>query len=201
MTFMETKMVLSKAEHKSYFDKALNYQDYMQMVEKDAALNLTTDELLSKVALNLQRMKRINKTFQLSDQAKKALTNITSKRKWLVITENWCGDSAQITPVINAFAENSNGNIEVKFIYRDQNPKLIEAHLTNGGKAIPKLIQFNENFEITGEWGPRPAEAIALVKQLKSNPETATNYAEPLHKWYATNKQIAIQGELAELLK
>lgn len=198
---METNIVFTPADNKLYFNKALTYQDYFNRVEKDAALNDTTDELLSKVPLNLQRMKRINKTFQLTDEAKKALSNNTKKRKWLVITENWCGDSAQITPVINALAENSGDKIEVKYIYRDSNPDLINAHLTNGGRAIPKLIELDENFEVTAEWGPRPAEAIALVKQLKSNPETASNYAEHLHKWYTTNKQVAIQNEIAELLK
>lgn len=197
---METQTLLSPSVYKNYFEKAMVYSDYLALVEKDAALNNQTDEHLSKVPLNLQRMKRISKTIQLNDQVKEALNNLQQNKKWLVITENWCGDSAQITPVMQAIAENSNGKIEIRFIYRDQNPELIEAHLTNGGKAIPKLLQLNEQYEITAQWGPRPAEAIALVKELKSNPETSSNYAEHLHKWYTTNKQTAIQKELSELL-
>lgn len=187
-------------DYKSYFEKGYNYPDYFALVEKDAALNNMDDEHLKLVPLNLQRMKRINKTIQLTEDIKNALTSLNGKRKWLVITENWCGDSSQISPVFNALAENSGGKINLRFIYRDQHSELIEAHSTNGGKAIPKLLQFNEAFEITGTWGPRPAEAIALVKQLKSNPETATNFAEHLHKWYTTNKQVAIQNELLKLL-
>ncbi len=198
---LETQTLLSPSVYKSYFEKAIVYSDYMALVEKDAALNNQTDEHLSKIPLNLQRMKRINKTMQLTEQALNALQHNNQNRKWLVITENWCGDSAQITPVINAIAEHSNGKIELCFIYRDQHPELIEAHLTNGGKAIPKLLQFNEQFEITDQWGPRPVEAIALVKELKNNPETSGNYAKHLHKWYTSNEQVAIQNELAKLLK
>jgi hypothetical protein len=89
----------------------------------------------------------------------------------------------------------------MKIVYRDQHLKLIDAHLTNGGRAIPKLIQLDSHFNITGLWGPRPNEAQKLVKALKSNPDTAAKYNEHLHKWYAENKQQAIQAELELLVK
>jgi hypothetical protein len=36
---------------------------------------------------------------------------------------------------------------------------------------------------------------MELVKTLKANPETAPHYAEHLHKWYAQDRQHAIQHE------
>ena len=118
-----------------------------------------------------------------------------------MIAEHWCGDAAQILPVLNNLAKISADKINFKIIYRDQNLDLIDAFLTNGSRSIPKLIQMTENFEITGIWGPRPNEAQSMVLKLKSDPETAPRYAEELHLWYAKDKQKAIENELNKLLK
>jgi hypothetical protein len=34
---------------------------------------------------------------------------------------------------------------------------------------------------------------MALVRELKSQPETAATYGEHLHRWYAENRQVDIQ--------
>ena len=91
--------------------------------------------------------------------------------------------------------------IEVRLLFRDENPELIDAHLTHSARAIPKCIVLNSNFEFEWEWGPRPSQAQLLVKELKSNPSTAQNYADRLHKWYAQNRQQDIQQEFCSLWK
>ena len=66
----------------------------------------------------------------------------------MVISEGWCGDAAQILPVINKMALVSN-KIEFRIVLRDENPALMDAFLTNGGKAIPKVIMIdNESGEV-----------------------------------------------------
>jgi len=75
----------------------------------------------------------------------------------------------------------------------------MQAHLTNGGMAIPKIVQLDAQNLLISDWGPRPQEAQNLVIQLKSNPETAANYSEELHRWYAKDKQQSTVTELLEL--
>ena len=191
---------ISAADYKNYFTNGTTFKDYFLGVEKDAALNANEGQL-SYVPMNLQRMKRILKTMQLTEEIKQAIKNLKERRNWLLISEHWCGDASQISPVIHTIAENSNDMIDLRIVYRDKNPELIDAHLTNNARDIPKLIQLDSDFNITGIWGPRPIEAQTLVKKLKSNPETAATYAESLHKWYTADKQQAIQNELLELLK
>jgi hypothetical protein len=58
----------------------------------------------------------------------------------------------------------------------------------------------DNQFNVTGIWGPRPLVAQNLVKLLKSNPETAEIYAQELHLWYARDKQISIDSEIQKLL-
>ena len=118
-----------------------------------------------------------------------------------MISEHWCGDASQNIPSFNKIAELSAGKIELRIVYRDENTELMDQHLTNSTRSIPKLIQLDEAYNVTGIWGSRPVEAQELIIKLKSNPLTADTYVNELHLWYARNKQIALQGEIVNLLK
>jgi hypothetical protein len=191
--------MLTPSEYKTYWEKGISYSVYLQRFEKEMN-DGTATTMAEKLPINWQRTSRINKHLILDDDSIEELQNLVHKRYWLVLTEHWCGDSAQIVPVMNKIAETSNGKIELRLIYRDQNLSLMNEHLTLGVKSIPKLIQLNTNFEVTGEYGPRPAIAQKLVMDMKSNPLTAPKYSEELHKWYAKDQQVQIQRELMEFI-
>ena len=72
----------------------------------------------------------------------------------------------------------------------------MQAHLTNGGMAVPKIVKLDTHAHLLYDWGPRPVKAQELVIALKSNPETSSNYSEELHKWYAKDKQQSTVNEL-----
>lgn len=190
---------MNSKEYALHFEHAMPYQIYFDGLIAEAS-GTSQNHNSQYLPINLQRSKRIAKTIKLSDEIIEALNNLHHKINWLVISENWCGDSAQVLPVINAIAEASKGKINLRIVYRDQNPDLMNAHLTNGSRSIPILIQLDANFAFINEWGPRPKEAQQLVKALKSNPETAPTYSEKLHKWYADDKTVSIQKELLKLL-
>lgn len=180
--------------YKDYFEKGITYEDYLLNFE--AELNSEIESKYSAyLPMNWQRSKRIEKTLILDSK----FEAIEQRTNWLVISEHWCGDASQILPVIHKISLASKGKINLKIIYRDQYPELIEMHLTNGSKSIPKLIQLDENYSLIKDWGPRPETAQQLVVQLKSNPLTAASYSEEVHKWYAKDKQVQIQSELLAL--
>ena len=158
------------------------------------------EKIKEYIQLNQSRMHRVEKTYTISEEIINQLKTIKHKTYWLVLTEHWCGDASQNLPVFNALAEASNGNIELKLVYRDEHPELMDAYLTNGTKSIPKLIQLDQHFNVTGIWGPRPSLAQKLVKELKSNPETAATYGNQLHLWYAKDKQQSLETEIGKLL-
>ena len=182
--------------YRRYFELGVSYQTYVSNMAKEVLSGIET-KYSKHFPINMQRTRRIEKTFDFSQSSFKLNVNL----KWLVISEHWCGDSAQILPVINKLALASSGKIELRIIYRDENIDFMNAHLTNGALSIPKLIQMNSNFEFMKSWGPRPKAAQELVMKLKSNPETAKTYSEELHKWYAIDKQKAIVDELLMLLE
>jgi len=155
------------------------------------------DPFLAYYDINKHRVKRLRKTIQPVDMS---AFDFKNTRYWLVISEFWCGDAAQITPVIESITNASEGALETRVVFRDEHPELIDTFLTNGSRSVPKIIQLNDQFEVLGSWGPRPKAAQDLVIQLKSNPETAGNYSEWLHKWYADDHQKSIQKELFAFL-
>ncbi|HEX9109339.1 MAG TPA: thioredoxin family protein, partial [Longimicrobiales bacterium] len=53
------------------------------------------------------------------------------RRRWhlLVLSEDWCGDAVNTVPVVARLAELS-GTMELRLLARDQNPDLMDSHLS-----------------------------------------------------------------------
>jgi len=178
--------------------RALPIEDYL-----DDLLGTTPaddDPYAKYLVINQQRVKRLTQRLRLEPETEVAALNAKPGTKWLILSEHWCGDGAQIIPVQAAIARASNGRITARVLFRDQNLELMDQFLTNGGRSIPKTIQLNDSFDLVANWGPRPAEAQELVLRIKSDPDRAHTYNEELHKWYAVNRQQACQEELRLLL-
>src|SRR5690606_14511850 len=106
--------------------------------------------------------------------------------------EPWCGDSAQSLPVLAKIAE-LNSNIDFQIILRDKNHEWIDKYLTNGGRAIPKMIVFDEKGNELFVWGPRPAPAQIISNNWNTKKDkTWDEYETELHTWYAKDKTETI---------
>ncbi len=161
-----------------------------------------TEEQKKFTQLNYKRMERWNKTFQLTDSLAKVLSDLQKNQVWVVVTETWCGDSAQLLPGIAHIAEASEGKIKLKIILRDDNPEWMNNYMTNGTKSIPKLISFDTDGNELFVWGPRPQGAIEILKEWKANPETINKeqFHVNLHTWYGKDKGQGLQSEIEHLL-
>jgi hypothetical protein len=155
---------------------------------------------LEYVKLNNSRQNRWIKKMELSEETMIALKNVKIQQKWTLITEPWCGDAAHISAFINAMAEASE-NIEIDIQLRDSEPYLIEDYLTNGGKAIPKLVVQDTHGNDLFTWGPRPKECQNLMLSLKETDLSAQEKKAELQKWYNKDKGVSIQQEITALLK
>lgn len=151
--------------------------------------------------LNKRRMSRINKTIDLDAELIKVLDTFTVEQQWVVITEAWCGDSAQSLPLIGKMA-NYSEKINLKIVLRDENPELMDRYLTNGSKSIPKPVVFDGMDNELFSWGPRPAPAQELLANWKSEPAGRNweDFETELHTWYAKDKTKTIQQEFIQLL-
>ncbi|MEH7362238.1 thioredoxin family protein [Priestia aryabhattai] len=88
------------------------------------------------------------------------------KLHFLAITEDWCGDAMMINPIIRKVAEAA--GIDVRVALRDADTELIDRHLTNGGRAIPIILIFNNEGNLLGKWGPRAPEVQQIVDELRA---------------------------------
>lgn len=190
---------LTKFDYIRYFNEGVSYTIYKEQMAIDLISNSDT-QIKEYISLNQNRMRRLEKTYVPSKELHEILRNLNHNIYWLVLTEHWCGEASKTLPVLNKITEFSQGKIELKLVYRDQNLDLMDEHLTKNGRAIPKLIQLNEHFTITGIWEPRPDEVEDLVNKYKANSETAATYASDLHLWHARNQQKAMEKEVSKLI-
>ncbi len=165
----------------------------------ESSLDEVAKKKLGFTKLNQRRTYRILKTYNVSEKIKEAVSKIAEPQIWMILTEDWCGDSAQNLPYLHKISQ-LNDHIDLKLLYRDDNLEIIDQYLTNGGRAIPKLVMFDKNGNELFQWGPRPEEAKKLVAQWKAEGDTADQFNEKLHLWYGRNRGKAFEDDFLKLL-
>ena len=186
---------------------AYSYASYRQLIDEALAQGRTTgpqqsEALTAYTALNVQRMSRLDKTVKLLPELVAAASGLADNYIWLIITEGWCGDAAQLVPVIEAVAQASAGHLRTAYVLRDDNPYLIDRYLTNGTRSIPKLVVLHaDTLAEVLHWGPRPAEAQALLTRLRAEGMAHDDYVREIHAWYAHDRTQATQHELLAVVQ
>lgn len=185
---------------------ALTYQEYRDLVSDLLANgkstgNTQTESYLEYSKLGNARMRRLDKTFKLSEKDKSQIKNNSKSLRWVVLTEGWCGDAGHALPVMNKIAAESD-NIELDIVLRDDNDELMNKFLTNGNKSIPKLIVLdNATNEVINTWGPRPSIATQMVNDYKEeNGSLDPEFKKDLQIWYNKNKGQNILSDLLNLI-
>jgi hypothetical protein len=188
-----------------HLENSYSFETYKTFVTDLVAQGKTSgpeqrEDLIHFTELNAKRMKRIEKTTVLSEELKASLTRIKESFTWILISEAWCGDAAQIVPVIGKIAD-QNSHIDLKIILRDEHLSIMDQYLTNGGRSIPKLICLDQDFQEVFVWGPRPKSIQQVVMDTKA--EGITDHAilvERLQNAYNLDHTTSIQHEINALI-
>ncbi|MDO7884073.1 thioredoxin family protein [Hymenobacter cheonanensis] len=186
---------------------AYSYASYRQLIDEALAQGRTTGpqqspELTEYTTLNVQRMSRLDKTTRLLPELAAAVAGLRGYYIGLIITEGWCGDAAQLVPVLEAVAQASGGHLRTAYILRDDNLDVADEYLTNGSRSIPKLVVLRaDTLTEVLHWGPRPAEAQTLILKLKAEGMAHDDFIRELHTWYAHDRTQATQRELLALVQ
>jgi len=185
---------------------SMSYDGYRDLVKQLADSNSTTgnnktENLAGYTKLNDRRMKRLDKTIKISEVDAKSIKEFHHKITWLVLTESWCGDAAHIIPALNKIAS-LNKNISLRLVVRDDNLDLMDQFLTNGGRAIPKIIMVDdESGDVIATYGPRPTEATSYVNRFKAmHGQLTDSFKEDLQHWYNTNKGQNVIEDIIDIL-
>jgi Thioredoxin len=178
----------------------MKYDSYKQHVmdllaQQQITSGEPTQAMLDYTQLNVARMTRVEKTTQLS-------ARLLEKSKhaqpfyFVVITEGWCGDAAQLGGIFNQIA--AANNTECYYVLRDKNLPLMDLFLTNGtSRSIPIVLCINKSTDdLLWHWGPRPATAQAVLDELKLQNVDMEIQKQELHAWYAKDKAHSTFSEL-----
>lgn len=183
-------------------ESSISYNKFLELTQQKLSDNeFKKNDKYDLTKLNLQRSNRIYKTYNVSEEIRQLAEKIKQEQTWVVITEDWCGDSAQNLPYIVKIAE-FNNKIELKIILRDQNLDVMDLYLTNGkSRSIPKLVAFDKDWNELFQWGPRPKEAQLVVEQSIKEGLDKNAYLEKLHLWYTEDKGRSLEKEFIVLIQ
>lgn len=192
-------------KYREYFEKGISYDKYMQEFELAVAEKRTSgpnqgEMYVHYTMLNLHRSNRLFKHTEILEELSLVVNAYTKKLNVIVLSEFWCGDAAQNVPVIAKVLSISE-NAEMRILFRDENLELMDKFLTNGGRSIPKVILLDENFNLVGSWGPRPALAQEEMARLKAENSDFEVIIEGIQKWYNNDKSLSLQREMLDWFK
>lgn len=193
-------LIKEKLSHSISYEK---YFEFFKMKAESNDLSFLSDfekENFDYIKLNFQRSNRIHKSYKVSEDLSSLIKNISVNQYWILITEEWCGDSAQTVPFIYEMTK-VNPKINLRIFKRDTNLDLMDLYLTNGSRSIPKLIVFDNFGNELFTWGPRPKEAQDLVNRLKAEGKSKDEFIEQLHLWYGRNRGKNLEEEFKELIQ
>jgi len=182
----------------------LTWDDYLvergRAAEQDpAGLDEVDAERLEFSKLNLHRMSRIGRTWKPSEALAILLSHLDRPQVWMVLSEAWCGDSAQCMPMIRIMAEAAPG-VTLRVLARDENLEVMDRYLTDGKRSIPLLVAFDPDGNEMFRWGARPAEAQAVFEQAFAEGLEKPERLERLHLFYGRNRGQALDAEFVDIL-
>lgn len=154
-----------------YWNEGVSFDAYLNNID-NKILYPTDISYTQYYQLNKKRIERLLNTYKIDEKQKAVFQEKNFSGKILIISEGWCGDAAQILPIIYRFFIETN---DIRIIYRDQYPKLMDMFLNNGARSIPVVIFLDKNNNELFHWGPRPSYGNILFQKFKEN---ATHYSK-----------------------
>lgn len=184
---------------KKYINKGMSFQQYYQHIDEVIAHGNKEEATYPYYELNKTRIERLQKKFEVSEENLEKIKGLKNLIYLVVITEGWCGDAAQILPIIEGICAQSDF-IEARIVLRDENTDLMQEYLTNGNQSIPIVIGIDESGEEKFHWGPRPAWADEILKAYKNDEISKNDFLIQIQKKYNQDKGKSIENELIELM-
>jgi len=130
----------------------------------------TFSDFLETVQVHQDLWRQLYERARLPKEAKETAGFLPGRWHLLVLAEDWCGDALHVLPYL-ARLEEEFPRFAFRILSREENPDLMDSHLTNGSRSIPVVMILDEEFREVGWWGPRPQPLQDLfLREIKSLP-------------------------------
>lgn len=159
------------------FDSGFSWQTYMENSVK-----------------NLERFHENYAQTNLNGDDARFFDTYTAEVNILILAEDWCGDVVQSLPQIVRLIERS-GAVTYRIFRRDEHPDIRDSYLTDGAMAIPYMVFMDKDLNEREQWGPRPADCQAIMRNNKGKIPMDEIYPR-LRAWYKENGQEPMIREI-----
>lgn len=146
---------------------------------------------------NWDRMKRVESLYSVDEGFSAILARDSGPQTWLFITENWCADAAYALPVVRQAAE-TRGDVDLRFLMRDDNLDVMERYLSGKARSIPVLAVFDSSGKELLRWGSKPAALAKHREDLKAGGADGQELSAASVAWYEANGWLEIERELCD---
>lgn len=147
---------------------------------------------------NLERFHENYDEFSLEQDDAAFFSSYDTSVKVLILGEDWCGDVVQSLPPVIRLLERS-PHIEYRIFKRDDHPDIMDRYLTDGSKAIPYLVFMDQNLNELAQWGPRPTECQAIMRNNKGKIPMDDIYPQ-IRAWYKEHGNGPLVQEIRAIL-
>jgi hypothetical protein len=154
----------------------------------------TFSEFLASAVENRELWAEIYRRAQVSEAVIDRAVGLRGPWRFLVLLEDWCVDAASSIPYLARLVETV-PSFELRLLSRDDNPDLMDAHLTGGSRSMPVVIILNEDWQEVAWWGPRPVSLQEwFLRELKPLPKPERT--RRIRGWYAQDRGETTLGEI-----
>lgn len=155
-------------------------------------------DFLATVVKNADLWRGVAARARVPDEIVRHVASLGGRWHLLVLSEDWCGDAVNTVPVVAKLAELA-PNLDLRILARDQNPDIMDAHLTGTSRSIPVVIVLDDELRERGWWGPRPTELQRWVLGPGQALEKSERYRET-RRWYARDGGATTLAEVVAVL-
>lgn len=136
----------------------------------------------------------------LTPTQRELLAGFTRRMPVLVSSGIWCGDCAAQCPMLQAIAKASTV-IDLRFVDRDEHADLAEMVKICGGKRVPTVVFFSEDFDFVGIAGDKVLSRLRATAMKALGASCALPHATiPQDEFAATIADWVDEFERAQLL-
>lgn len=156
------------------------------------------EDYLETAAANVELWRSVTARAKVPDDLL-ARARALPPRNLLVLSEDWCGDAVNTVPLMAALAD-AVPQFELRILARDRNLDLMDEHLSDGARAIPVIIAYDDEFRELGWWASRPAPLQAWVMSEGKAMAKEERYKE-VRRWYANDRGRTTLAEIVAMLE
>ena len=170
-------------DYAALFDKGVAYRDFL-----DAARS-RRDEWLERT-----------KAATVDDEAVTRVQRLGTRRRLLVVAEDWCGDSANTLPYLARLVELAPDVLDMRIVDSSAGRPVMEAHKTPDGRAAtPTIVVLDEAGTFLAAWVERPSVLQKWYLE-KENELSRSDLLDQKYKWYKEDRGKSTIREIVELL-